>query len=322
MIVSYTRLVLLMLALAMGACSSTEDSGGGDGDGDNNGDGDGDGDNGDGDGDGDNGDGDGDGDNGDGDGDVADGGDNGTAVMNDVDDTDPVGDDLTLFFSPMFSAYVEGIDFFVPAIVQGVTGVRWSANPADAVYLEPDSSTGGILIKTRKAGEVQIIARAESRSGRELSGSATLTITGGTMEQWQQGADRYNNQIMFPEFDAGIDFDGGLPDGGFDAGGFEIPNDLSCRGCHGSGAEAISVEHTPQQTGGYSDEQLIRIFTMGEKPPTAKFRTGFPEGIYTRFHTWDATEEEQLGIVLYLRHLMPKSQGPLDFGGLRDVFSN
>jgi hypothetical protein len=39
-----------------------------------------------------------------------------------------------------------------------------------------------------------------------------------------------------------------------------------------------------------------------------------------RFHTWEATEEEREGLVTYLRSLTPKTQGPLDFQGLRDQF--
>ena len=40
------------------------------------------------------------------------------------------------------------------------------------VDLEPDTTTGGVLIRTRKPGTVKIIARA-----RQLSGSADLFIT-------------------------------------------------------------------------------------------------------------------------------------------------
>jgi hypothetical protein len=307
--------VLLVLGFLCGGLTACGSSNGddeapsenGDGDGDGDGDtGDGDGDTGDGDGD----PGDGDGDNGDGDGDVT--------VM-EGDDNEPVGDDLDLYFNPMYSAYDGEHDFKIPAIVQGVQRVRWSALPADAVDMVPDSATGGVLITTRKPGTVKIIARAGL-----LSGSADLFITDATPADWATGNDRYNNMIPFPEFDipdGGIEIpDGGFGDGGFDAGGFTIPNDLSCRNCHGAGAEALDVEHTPQQTGGYSDEDLINIFTAGTKPPGAQFHTAFPESIYVRFHTWDATDAEKKGIVVYLRSLEPKSQGELDFGGLADAF--
>ncbi|MDH5672142.1 MAG: hypothetical protein OEZ06_08335 [Myxococcales bacterium] len=240
------------------------------------------------------------------------------------DDTDPVGDDLVLLFSPMYSAYDGVHDFKLPAIVQGVQGAKWSANPADMVDLQPDSTTGGIMITTRKAGTVTIIARAGA-----LSGSSELHITDATPEDWELGEMRYNNEIPFPEinipdggFPDGGFGDGGIPDGGFGDGGpgFDLPDDLSCRNCHSSLATALDVEHTPQQTAGYSDEDLISIFTQGMKPEGAGFHTPFPESVYTMFHTWEATEAEKKGLVIYLRSLTPKTQGALDFAGLRDQF--
>jgi hypothetical protein len=102
--------------------------------------------------------------------------------------------------------------------------------------------------------------------------------------------------------------------------GIDIPDNLQCSNCHSEVADALDVEHTPQQTGGYSDDELISIFTMGQKPGDAKFHTPFPEALYMRFHTWEATEEEREGLVTYLRSLTPKTQGPLDFQGLRDQF--
>jgi hypothetical protein len=229
------------------------------------------------------------------------------------DDDLPVGDDLVLLFNPAYSAFDGVHDFKLPAIVQGVADVEWSARPADAVDLSRDTSTGGVMITTRKPGKVQIIARAGA-----LSGSAELHITDATPEDWELGEHRYNNEIPFPMID--------LPDGGFRTpdGGYadvEIPNDLSCRNCHGAGAMALDVEHTPQQTGGYSDDDLVSIFTMGMKPAGSTFHTPFPEFLYERFHTWEASEEERKGLVVYLRSLEPKTQGPLDFMGLRDMFN-
>ena len=229
-----------------------------------------------------------------------------------ADDTAPVGDDLTLLFSPMYSAYDGGKHkFTLPAIVQGdLSGLKWSARPADAVYFEPDSDSGGVTITTRMAGDILIIARAG-----KLSGSSMLHVTDTTPELWDLGENRYNNDIPFPD----------PPDAGPDAGpinpmGLNIPDNLSCHNCHSATATALDVEHTPQQTGGYSDDDLISIFTMGLKPAGAKFHTPFPETLYMRFHTWDATDDEKLGLITYLRSLTPKSQGPLDFQGLRDQF--
>ena len=235
-----------------------------------------------------------------------------------AEDTAPVGNDLSLFFNPMYSAYDGKHIFKVPAVVQGVAGAKWSARPADAVDLEPDMSTGGVMITTRKAGKFLIIARV----GR-LSGSAPLYVTDADPADWELGNERYHNDIAFPPRpDGGYGVpdggyaDGGFPDAGSYNGGQNLPDNLACINCHGDMAMALDVEHTPQQTGGYSDDDLIGIFTMGMKPKGSKFHTPFPPALYQMFHTWDATDAEKKGLVVYLRSLEPKSQGMLDFSGL------
>ena len=217
----------------------------------------------------------------------------------------PGGGDLKIVFSPMYSGYDGQNTYRIPAIVSGVANVMWSASDPSMVDLEPDADSGGVMITTRAAGKVTITAKAGA-----LSGSSELTITQFTPEDRAAGEMRYNNMIPFPMFM--FDPDAGMPR----PQDIMIPNDLSCKNCHGSGATALDVEHTPQQTGGYSDDQLIGIITMGMKPPGAQFHTPIPPFLYTMFHTWDATPEEKTGLVAYLRSLAPATQGMLDFGGL------
>jgi hypothetical protein len=85
--------------------------------------------------------------------------------------------------------------------------------------------------------------------------------------------------------------------------------------------DRIDVEHTPQQTAGYSDEELIAIFTEAKKPAGSKWRVlpaAFAPVIYPTFHKWTVDASIQKGIVAYLRQLTPAADGPaLDFGGLR-----
>jgi hypothetical protein len=211
-----------------------------------------------------------------------------------------VGTELNadMLFSPMYSAFDGEHPFKVPAIVNGYTGVEWSAEDPTLVDLAP-MGDNGVMITTRKAGTTRIIARAGA-----LSGSAEIHITEANPADWVLGEQRYNNMVPLPAFDPMAAM-----------GMINIPEDLSCKNCHGGGAQALSVEHTPQQTGGYSDAELIAIFTMGQKPPTAGWRSGIPMFIYTMLHTWAATPEEQKGVVTYLRSLEPMSQGDIDFGG-------
>jgi hypothetical protein len=219
----------------------------------------------------------------------------------------PVGNDLKILFNPMYSGFDGENTYQIPAIVSGVKDVKWEASDPSMVDLAPDPG-GGVMITTRKAGDLKIIARAG-----DLSGQADLHITQYTPEERAAGDARYHNNIplvlMFPMRDP----DAGPPTG---PPNFMIPDDLSCNNCHGSGAMALDVEHTPQQTGGYSDDQIIGIITMGMKPPGSAYRTGIPPFLYQMFHTWGATDEEKRGLVAYLRSLSPMTQGMIDFGGI------
>jgi hypothetical protein len=217
----------------------------------------------------------------------------------------PAANDLQIVFSPMYSGFDGQNTYQVPAIVSGASDLEWTADPADAVDIDPDAESGGVMITTRKAGDVKITAKAGA-----LSGSAMLHITQFTPEERAAGEMRYNNEIPLPTFM--FDPDAGMPR----PQDIVIPDDLSCKNCHGAGAMALDVEHTPQQTGGYSDDALIGIITMGMKPPGAKFHTPIPSFLYQMFHTWGATDAEKRGLVAYLRSLSPATQGALDFGGL------
>ena len=259
---------------------------------------------------------------------------------------------LTLEFASLFSAYNGVQNFRVPVRVAGEHGeVTWSASDPEMVDIE--LTADGAMITTRAAGTVTIIAEADG-----LRGSALLEITEVTEEDWELGKERYNNGVAagFPNFEDGPpDFgDGGIPNGPPD-----FDSESACTNCHGEGSSFVDVEHTPQQTGGYSDEELIAIFTLGKKPEGAAFhvipqiQAGmeqfrmeledtlaalginlsdlFGEGIreerdvedfeqgWTEFHQWSMTEEEKRGILVYLRAIEPKSQGALDFGGFPDI---
>jgi len=218
-----------------------------------------------------------------------------------------IGTDFPLVFSPMYSAYDGGAHTFqVPVVPQGgITVDKWEIVDAtgkvltDVADFKPEPSFGGAMITTRKGGSYIVLAHA----GKQV-GSAPITITAVDPSVWTVGQMRYNNDIMISSI---------VPSGAMPTA---LPKDISCKNCHGEGAMFLDVEHTPQQTGGYSDDELKKIITMGMKPAGAVSKTGVPLAIYQWFHTWMATDEEQMGLVIYLRSLEPKSQGMLDFMGL------
>jgi hypothetical protein len=206
----------------------------------------------------------------------------------------------------MYSAYDGMHTFQIPVVPQGgVTVDKWEIVDAngkvqtDVADFVDQPSFGGTMITTRKAGDFVVLAHAGKQSG-----SAQIHITSADPSVWQTGESRYNDNITLDTL---------IPTGTSTAG---IPKDVSCANCHGDGANFLDVQHTPQQTGGYSDDDLKKIITMGMKPPGAKSKTGVPLALYAYFHTWMATDDEQQGLVIYLRSLTPKSQGALDFAGL------
>jgi hypothetical protein len=219
-----------------------------------------------------------------------------------------IGTDFPLVFSPMYTAYDGVHDFKVPVVPQGgITVDKWEIADAKGVVqkpgtvadITPEPSYGGAMIKTKKGGDWIVLAHAGKQTG-----SAPIHITQVDPSVWTMGEARYNNTIMLASI---------IPMGGM---AMSLPKDISCKNCHGEGAMFLDVQHTPQQTGGYSDDELKKIITMGMKPAGAVSKTGVPLAIYQWFHTWMANDAEQMGLVVYLRSLDPKSQGMLDFGGL------
>jgi hypothetical protein len=206
------------------------------------------------------------------------------------------GGGLTIVFPKLYSSFDGVHRFKVPAMVEGVKGVKWTtANPAlvqiDA--LTDEGSTGSEAMLTVKgAGTTTIDAAAGG-----LTGSAPLTVTASTSASWDIGRARYQDGIMIvnPRM---------------------VEKTAACTNCHGSGT--MDIEHTPAQTGGYSDEELVIIITEGRKPPGVVNRV-IPVEQWHRVHQWQLNEDEKKGVVVFLRSLEPHSQGTVDFGG-RGVF--
>jgi hypothetical protein len=265
------------------------------------------------------------------------------------------GKELTLVFNPMYSAYDGKHTFKLPVLVTGATGKLTVSTTPDG-FVDSDIAGDVVTLTTKKSGDCTVVIKDADGN----TGMAPLKITKNDPGDVEIGADRYSNGmnafdipeggLQLPEGgfpDSGLIFaDGGLfyPDGGrfqFPEGGFQIPEggagnplgmrnpDSACTFCHkpvgapmGTGPlDRIDVEHTPQQTAGYSDEELIAIFTEAKKPAGSKWRVlpaAFAPIIYPTFHKWNVGADIQKGIVAYLRQLTPAPDGPaLDFGGFR-----
>ena len=215
---------------------------------------------------------------------------------------------LRLIFPRMYSAHDGVHTFQVPARVDGVDVELegWQAIPSSAVSFDPDpdSEQGGVLITVLEAvPEVTIAA-----SSGALGGTAPLHITAATPEDWDVGEARYNNGIEYemPVVNLIDLFDPNyVPP--------ETPDNLACNNCHTTGAKYLEIQHTPSQIAYISDDDLETIFTLGMKPEGITFSVLPPqlEFLYPEFHTWEASEQEVKGLIVYLRSLTPVNQGEI-----------
>lgn len=216
--------------------------------------------------------------------------------------------DLQIFFAKMYTA-VDGVHMFqIPAVVGNVdpSTITWSVSDPALADLQNDVALGGTMISARKAGSVTVAA-----SGGGACGTSELTITESSPDDWMVGSMRYNNGIKLTTDVGGR----GRP--AADAG--PPMTDVACTNCHGPTAMGPykTVSHSPEQTGGFSDEELVNIFTKGKVPIGGYFDSSFVS--YDRwqmFHRWDMSPAEAKGVVVYLRSLTPQSQMGMrgDFG--------
>ncbi|MEA2700729.1 MAG: hypothetical protein QOI66_5000 [Myxococcales bacterium] len=222
---------------------------------------------------------------------------------------------VTIVFSPMYSAF-DGVHHFqIPAVVSGIDPdtVKWSASDPSMVDIAADDTTGGAMITVQKAGEVSIIATAGT-----LCGASKLTITAATTDDWEAGSARYNDGVVItrpPRGDGGVN-----PDAAADAAS---PREAACTNCHGDNATLLqykTVQHTPEQAGGFSDAELKNIFMNGMVPMGGYFDTMIVSyATWQTFHKWQMTDDEAKGIIVYLRSLTPSKQtGSGNFGGRFD----
>jgi hypothetical protein len=207
--------------------------------------------------------------------------------------------ELQILFTPMFSAYDGGTHpFKIPAVVDNIDPavVKWSASDPAMVDIVNDATVGGVMISPRNSGTVSIVATAGAQCGTSL-----LTITAATPEDWTLGSMRYNNGVVLTGTVGGRQ----NPDAA-------VQKDVACTNCHGDTATANqyrTVSHTPEQTGGFSDEDLLNIFTKGMVPIGGYFDTSVVQySTWRQFHNWQMSPQESKGIIVYLRSLTPQAQ--------------
>lgn len=221
---------------------------------------------------------------------------------------------LTVAFNPMYSAYDGKHTFQVPAVVVGsTTQVTWFADRS-IVGMMPDSERPNeVLLTMLKAGDTTI--HVQSADGK--CGSAPLHITAALESDWEIGNKRYNDGVSVHLANSG----GGTGGSPLEVSGSGGP---ACTNCHGETATSYfftNVSHTPEQTGGFSDSQILDIVLRGMFPPGSAFDTSIVNyASWHSFHQWgDIGADQERGIIVYLRSLTPAPQhGAANFGAFMD----
>ncbi len=216
---------------------------------------------------------------------------------------------LSVAFNPMYSAFDGTNMYTIPAVVRGSNGkVTWSADKRMVgMQVDPERSNE-VLIQTLQAGNVVI--NVQSDDGR--CGSALLFISQAAVSDWKIGSARYNDGMSL-HLAAGAAPGNMSP---LEKGGESGPACTSCHGETATNGPFTDVSHTPEQTGGFSDNDLLNIILRGDFPDGGFFDTSIVTYAgWHNFHRWaDITPDQQKGIITYLRSLTPRDQkGAVNF---------
>jgi hypothetical protein len=176
------------------------------------------------------------------------------------------------------------------------------------VQMEQNGLPNEVMITVLRAGMTNILVH--SADGK--CGFAPLIVTAATEDDWKIGNARYNNGTSLHLNAAAQTKDGSSP---LEQG----TGGPACTNCHGltaTGGPFTDVSHTPEQTGGFSDQELINIFTKGQFPPGAYFDQSIVlYKVWQTWHKWsDITPDQYRGVITYLRSLTPVPQkGQVNF---------
>ena len=217
---------------------------------------------------------------------------------------------LTVAFNPMYSAFDGTHIFQIPAVVRGSNGqVTWSADSTMVGMQTDPERPNEVLIQMLKRGNVAI--NVKSTDGK--CGSSLLFISAAADSDWEIGNVRYNDGQSL-HLAAGATTGG--PAARSRVGRRAAP---ACTNCHGETATNgpfTDVSHTPEQTGGFSDDNLLNIILRGDFPDGGYFDPSIVHyAAWHNFHRWvDITADQQKGIITYLDRSRRRAQkGALNF---------
>jgi hypothetical protein len=99
---------------------------------------------------------------------------------------------LPIRFNPMYSGFDGTHNYQVPAFVPGTdpSKLTWGSTDPTMVNIQPYTGRPGVMLTTKKAGDVTIVAFV---TGTSTCGTAPLHIEQFTVDDWNVGNARYNN---------------------------------------------------------------------------------------------------------------------------------
>lgn len=190
------------------------------------------------------------------------------------------GGALEVFPGKVYTGF-DGVNTYrAPVIVYPPpTGtVTWSvADPTIASFVMEGANA---TFTAKKAGDTTITVTVGGKSA-----SAPLKVYAYTKAQYDAGAARYMTAAD--------------------------PMNPACVMCHGAGK---GPDHTPTEVDADTDEEIQHTFTTGTDPEGRKIKdiSEFADLLKGYEHTWKITDTEKVGLVAYLRALMPQGYPEYD----------
>jgi hypothetical protein len=253
---------------------------------------------------------------------------------------------IPIEFSPMYSAYISTNaiqTFSIPAVTADHCPATWSLSDPSQADLHAEGFAFGSVTQPgamvtmkgtggstgpESSGQVTVIATEADGT----CGASVLTITQNTPNDWTIGNARYTQGVS-------LHAGGTEPDGG--TAFTESDGGTPCVTCHSSTVktgEYTDVAHTPEQAGGFSDEEMKSIVLYAQVPDGGYFDPAVIDSTCTgagttlspsmpacaqsayatfqSFHQWSDIGSDQIaGMICKLRSLIPEGQaGTSNFG--------
>jgi len=194
--------------------------------------------------------------------------------------------------------------------------LAWTVDDEFVAMERFEALPGAVMLTMKRAGTTQLsVTGKRVADGGQERGEATLEVSQASVEQWRLGDARYDLARVIEDSWPGRP--GAQTEGpcGLSVNVDILSGGTACSNCHNA-QNPISIEYTPTQTAGFSDDELIRIFSQGEAGSLVKGKflqsIPMPECIFATMHPTPPDGELTQGLLWKLRSLTPRAQPSVD----------